>query len=84
MATSINQSILQDPPEEGLDELYEEVLAGFSKPAEFIEEPEIASPYSDIHDPTGLFYAEHSSTWSNQPASPSSVNTSGLTGYAKK
>lgn len=75
MSTSVNQPIPQQLPQEELDNLYDTVLQGFSEVQE-AEGPEATSPYSDVHDPAGHFSTITTSRWSNQPATPSSVNTS--------
>lgn len=76
MEAPIIQQVPGDRAQEELDDLYEEVLAGF------VEEPnaegsEPLSPYSNDYNPNGPFSTRTISKESIQPATPSSVRTEG-------
>ncbi len=76
MQASATQPISGDQAQEELDNLYEEVRAGFDQEPN-VGESEPASPYSNIYNPAGPFTAGTISRGSMQPASPSSVGTHG-------
>lgn len=70
------QPIPEDRAQEELEELYEEVLAGFVQEPN-VEGSEPVSPYSNFYNPNGPFSAGPISRESLQPATPSSVRTEG-------